>query len=76
MRKSREWIGHALLWTWLLMLALAAWPSTATAVALFGGLALWETVRALKLSHPQVKTLGDGRPVALSKSRMEPVRGS
>jgi hypothetical protein len=76
MRNSRDWIGHALLWTWLLMLALAAWPSTATAVALFGGLALWETVRALKVSRPQATTLGDGRPGALSKSRMELLRDS
>jgi hypothetical protein len=76
MRKSWEWIGHALLWAWLLMLTLAAWPSTATAVGLFGGLVLWETVRALKVSRPQAKMLGDGRPGALSKSRMEPLRDS
>ena len=59
MRKSWRRIGHAILWAWLLMLALAAWPSTATAVALFGGLVLWETARALRRSRPRGKTLGE-----------------
>ena len=76
MRKSCRRISHAILWAWLLMLALAAWPSTATAVAVFAGLVLWETARALKVSRPQAKTLGDGRPGALSTSRMEPLRDS
>jgi hypothetical protein len=70
MRKSWGRIGHAILWAWLLMLALAGWPSTATAVALFGALALWETARALRISHPRAKTLGEGRPGALAKSRV------
>lgn len=68
MRKSWRQIGHAILWAWLLILALAAWPSTATAVALFGGLVLWETARALRVSRPRAKTLGEGRPGALAKS--------
>jgi hypothetical protein len=70
MRKSWRRIGHAILWAWLLMLALAAWPSTATAVALFGGLVVWETARALRVSRPRTKTLGEGRPGALAKSRV------
>lgn len=70
MRKSWRRISHAILWTWLLTLAIAAWPSTATAVALFAALVLWETARALKVSRPQAKTLSEGRPGALSKSRL------
>jgi hypothetical protein len=75
MRKGPRWIGHATLWAWLLMLTLAVWPSTATAVALFAALALWETAGDLKEARPQRKSLCDGRR-ALSKSRIEPVRDS
>jgi len=67
MRKSWRRIGHAILWAWLFMLALAAWPSTATAVGLFAGLVVWETARALRVSRPRAKTLGERRPEALAK---------
>ena len=75
MRKGRRWIVDAILWAWLLTLGLAARPSTATAVALFAALNLWETARDLKVSRPQTKALPVRRRV-LSKSRFEPVRDS
>ena len=75
MRKSQRWIGHAILWGWLLMLVAAVWPSAATAIALFAALAVWEAARDLKGSRPQMKALRDGRR-ALSRSPMEPVRDS
>ena len=55
MRKSWRRISHTILWAWLVTLAIAAWPSTATAVTLFAALVLWETARALKVSRPQTK---------------------
>ena len=75
MRKGQRWIGHAILWGWLLMLVLAVWPSAATAIGLFAMLALWETAQDLKVSRPQRKALRDGRR-ALSRSPMEAVRHS
>jgi hypothetical protein len=75
MRKGQHWIVRAILWVWLLTLGLAALPSTATAIALFAALALWETAHDLKISRPQRKALRDGRRV-LSKSPLEPVRDS
>jgi hypothetical protein len=75
MRKGQRWIGHAILWGWLLMLVAAVWPSAATAIALFAMLALWEAAQDLKVSQPQRKALRDGR-CALSRSPMEPVRHS
>jgi hypothetical protein len=75
MRKGQGWIGHAILWAWLVMLVVAVWPSAATAIALFAALALWETARDLKVSRPERKALRD-RKRALSKSRLEPVRDS
>lgn len=76
MRKGWSLIVQAILWAWLLMLVIAVWPSTATAVALFAALALWDTARDLRVSRLQTKTLRGERPVALSTSRMEPVRDS
>jgi hypothetical protein len=73
MRKVHCWIGHAILWAWLLMLVVAVWPSAATALALFAALAWWETARDLKGSCPQSKALRDRRP-GMSRSPMEPVR--
>jgi uncharacterized membrane protein len=75
MRKGQCWIGHAILWAWLLMLVVAVWPSAATAIALFAALALWEMARDLKVSRPRTKALRVRRRV-LSKSPMEPVRDS
>jgi len=57
------------------MLAVAVWPSAATAIALFAMLALWEAAQDLKVSRPQRKTLADTRR-ALSRSPMEAVRHS
>ena len=76
MRKGWSLIVQAILWAWLLMLVVAVWPSTATAVALFAALALWDTARDLKVSRAQAKTAGGDRPGALTTSRMEPVRDS
>ena len=76
MRKSRSLIVHAILWAWLFMLAVAAWPSTATAVALFAALALWDTARDLKVSRAKAKAPGDAVPGALSTSGMAPLRDS
>ena len=75
MRKGRRWIVDAILWAWLLTLGLAARPSTATAVALFAALVLWETARAQRVSHPPPKTLRNRESGALS-SPMEPLRDS
>ena len=73
MRKGRSFIVHAILWAWLLTLAVAVWPSTATAVALFAALALWDTARALKVSRLKARTPGEGRSGALPASAMAPV---
>jgi len=73
MRKGQRWIGHAILWGWLLVLVAAVWPSAATAIALFTVLALWEAAQDLKVSQPQRKALREGRR-ALSRSPMEPAR--
>ncbi len=75
MRKGQYRIGHVILWAWLLMLVVAVWPSAATAIVLFAGLAMWEAAQDLKVSRPQRKALRDGRR-ALSGSPMEPVRPS
>jgi hypothetical protein len=75
MRKGQRWIGHAILWGWLLMLVVAVWPSAATAIALFAALAVWEAARDLKGSRPQTKALRASRRV-WSKSPMEAVRHS
>jgi len=75
MRKGQRWIGHAILWGWLLMLVLAVWPSAATAIGLFAMLALWETAQDLKVSRPQRRALRDRRR-ALPRSPMEAVRHS
>jgi len=75
MRKGQRWIGHAILWGWLLMLVAAVWPSAATAIGLFTVLALWEAAQDLKVSQPQRKVLSDERR-ALPRSPMEPVRHS
>jgi uncharacterized protein (DUF58 family) len=75
MRKGQRWIGHAILWGWLLMLVLAVWPSAATAIGLFAMLVLWEAAQDLKVSRPQRKALRGGRG-ALSRSPMEPVQHS
>jgi len=45
MRKGWRWIVHTMLWAWLLMLVVAVWPTTVTAVGLFAALGLWETAR-------------------------------
>ena len=73
MRKGRSFIVHAILWAWLLTLTLAVWPSTATAVALFAALALWDAARALKVSRLTRRTPGEGRSGALPASAMAPV---
>lgn len=73
MRKGRSFIVHAILWAWLLMLAVAVWPSTATAVALFAALALWDTARALKASRLKARTPGEGRSGGLPAPGMAPV---
>jgi hypothetical protein len=75
MRKGQYWIGHAILWAWLLVLVVAVWPSAATAIALFAALAVWEAAKDLKVSRPQSKAFRDGRR-ALARSPMEPVRHS
>ena len=75
MRKGQRWIGHAILWGWLLMLVIAVWPSAATAIALFAVLAVWEAAQDLKVSQPQRKALPDERR-ALSRSPLEAVRNS
>jgi hypothetical protein len=75
MRKGQRWIGHAILWGWLLTLVGAVWPSAATAIALFAALALWEGAQDRKVSGPRRSALSDGRR-ALSRSPMEPVRDS
>ncbi len=49
MRKGWRWIVHAILRAWLLMLVVAVWASTATAVGLFAALGLWETARGLRV---------------------------
>ena len=76
MRKSRRLIVHAVLWTWLCLLAVAVWPSTATAVGLFAALALWDTARNLRVSREKANAPGDAVPGALSSSAMAPVRDS
>lgn len=73
MRKGRSFIVHAILWAWLFMLAVAVWPSTATAVALFAALALWDRARALKVSRPDSRAAGKGRSGPLSGPGMAPV---
>lgn len=73
MRRGRSFIVHAILWAWLLMLAFAVWPSTATAVGLFAALALWDTARALKVSRLKARRAGAGRSGALPAPGMAPV---
>jgi hypothetical protein len=75
MTKGQSRVGHAILWGWLLMLVVAVWPSTATAIVLFAGLAMWEAAQEMKVSRPPRSALRDVRR-SLSKSPMEPVRHS
>ena len=75
MRTGQSRIGHAILWAWLLMLVVAVWPSAATAIVLFAGLAMWEAAQEMKVSRPQRSALRDGRR-GLSWAPMEPVRHS
>ena len=67
MRKGQRWIGHAILWGWLLMLVIAVWPSAVTAIALFAGLALWEGAQDRKVSRRRRKTRRPG-PYCLLKT--------
>ena len=73
MRKARTFIVHAILWAWLLMLAVAVWPSTATAVGLFAALALWDTARAMQVARLKTRTTGEGRSGALPAAGLAPV---
>lgn len=76
MKKGWNLMVHAILWAWLFMLAVAVWPSTATAIALLAALALWDAARDLKVSRAKSKAHGGGRSGALPTSGMEPVRDS
>jgi hypothetical protein len=75
MRKGQSRIGHAILWAWLFMLVVAVWPSAATAIVLFAGLAMWEAAQDLKVLRPRRSALHDPRR-GLSRTSMEPVRHS
>jgi len=57
------------------MLVVAVWPSAATAIVLFAGLAMWEAAQEMKVSRPQRSALRHGRR-GLSRAPMEPVRHS